>query len=305
MAADPSPPPQLRKPNERHVEWLMRRVWDRVNVRNQHFMFCIVGEEGSGKSWTAMKIAEVLDPTFTADRVIFDVVDLLKVLADGRHEPGNFYVLDEAGVQLGRRTWQERSQILANQALQIIRDENLGLIFTVPALGDLDSQTQRRLQAFYELTEKEPDEFVRGKFKIMDPDRTDETGKIYKKYPRRVVDGHAARVVDFAFTPPSADLIEPYSEHKSEFQQRHYQKTIAELEGAGGDGGETDDGLSPRELATEIAANGVEKYVSTHAQNGRPYINADLIYADYELSIREAKAVKALLSEQFDVSDLA
>lgn len=301
--ATASPPERLRPPLT-DTEWLLRRIWDRINRRNQHFMLCIVGEEGSGKSHTALKMAAELDPTFTADRVIFDVVDLLKILANGEHDPGNFYVLDEAGVQLGRRTWQQRSQILANQALQIIRDENLGLIFTVPALGDLDSQTQRRLQAFYELTKKKPDEYVRGKFKIMDPDRADETGKIYKKYPRRRRDGVLVRITNIGAAPPSGELVEPYESQKTEFQQRHYEETIAEFEGDEA-GEDSEPQRSAREVATDIASTGLAEYVSTHSQNGQPYINADLIYADTDLSVRESKTVKALLEDQFDKSDLA
>jgi len=51
---------------------LRHEVWNRINRRNQHYMAALVGPEGSGKSWTALKIAEVIDPTFDADRVMFD-----------------------------------------------------------------------------------------------------------------------------------------------------------------------------------------------------------------------------------------
>ena len=109
MAAT-SPPERLQKPNENHTLWLLRRIWDRINEKNEHFMGCVVGREGSGKSYTAVKIANMIDPSFNADRVIFDVTELLKTLRDGDHEPGQFYVLDESGVQFGVRTWQDRAQ---------------------------------------------------------------------------------------------------------------------------------------------------------------------------------------------------
>lgn len=293
-----SPPAVLRKPNERHVTWLLRRIWDRLNRRNQHFMFCIVGEEGSGKSWTAMKVAETVDPTFNADRVLFDIVDLLRILNDGEHDPGNFYVLDEAGVQLGRRTWQDRSQVLANQALQILRDENLGLIFTVPALGDLDSQVIRRLQAFYEVTDKVPDEHVEGKFKVMDPDRTDETGKVYKKYPKRRINGRGAKIKRFAFSPPSAELIAPYEQAKSAFQDQHYEATIQKFEEARGEVAPDDDAdedPSPKDVVGELReGDRVDDVVSYHGNTGEPYIDADLLEIEFDLSQGDARKVKKL-----------
>lgn len=297
-----SPPESLRKPNDEHGRWLLRKIWDRVNLNNEHFMGVIVGREGSGKSHTAIRIANEVDPTFTTERVIFDVANLLKRLKNNEHDVGNFYVLDEAGVQLGRRTWQERSQVLANQALQLIRDHNLGLVFTLPRLGEFDSQSQGRLQAAFEITEKNEGKFVRGKWKWFDPDRMDETGKIYKKLPRRRIDGRVRRIKTIAFTPPDGGLIKPYEERKSKFQDEFYEKVIDQLEDD--EDVEADDRKSVKEIATEIASNGLKNYVSEDKRDGRPYINWNLIRVSYELSQADAKAVKALLDQQYREEDL-
>jgi hypothetical protein len=298
----PSPPEHLRKPNDNHGAWLFRRIWDRVNQDNEHFMGVVVGREGSGKSHTAIKIASSIDPTFTPDRVMFDVIDLLELLKDGEHESGQFYVLDEAGVQLGKRTWQDREQVLANQALQLIRDHNLGLLFTLPRLGELDSQTQGRLQAFLELTDKESDEYVTGKWKWMDPDRSDETGKIYKKYPRRRENGVTKRIRRFSFTPPAPGLVEEYEATKDEFQTQFYKQVFNEMR---------DDEEQPAagrkdlyKFAAQIANDGIADVIARNNQNGVPYINKDLIRADYDLSKSDARTVKAVLERQFDTDQL-
>jgi len=297
-----TPPEPLQRPNENHTAWLLRRVWERVNRSNEHFMGCIVGREGSGKSYTALKMAHAVDPTFTADRVIFDVVELLKVLKNGEHEAGQFYVLDEAGVQLGNRTWQERGQILANQALQLVRNENLGLIFTLPRLSELDSQTEGRLQVLLEMVGKEDGEYVDCKWKFMEPDRIDSSGNILKKFPRRIQDGKKKRITRIRFTPPAAEIVEPYEAEKSEFQDEFYQKTIEQLEEAEGDD-ETDEEMSVKEIATELADGGLEGVVSEHGNTGEPYINHQLIRAQYDISHDDAKAVKSLLEQQFDLTD--
>jgi hypothetical protein len=263
-------------------------------------MRVIVGREGSGKSHTALKIASTIDPDFSPDRVIFDVSDLLRDLQEGDDDPGTFYVLDEAGVQLGRRTWQERGQVLANQALQLIRNHNLGLIFILPRLGELDSQTQGRLQAFYEITEKVEGECVRGKWKWLDPDRADQTGTIYKKYPRRRQDGALKRIESIAFTPPEPGIVEPYEHKKRSFQEEFYEETIDALND--GEGGDSDEGSrSLAERAQKIANNGVDKYISAHNQTGEPYIDSDLLYAEKDLTIRESRALKKMIEDRVDL----
>jgi len=294
----PSPPERLRAPNEDHTAWLLRRVWDRVNRDNEHFMGCIVGREGSGKSYTAIKIADSLDPTFSADRVIFDIKELLEVLRSGEHDPGDFYVLDEAGVSMGVRTWQDRAQVLANQALQLIRSHNLGLIFTLPRLSELDSQAEGRLQAVLEITDKVPDEYVELKWKWLDPDRVDSNGNILMKYPRRIQNGAKKRITRNTFSPPRSDLVEPYEERKREYQDEVYERTIAKLEEAEDDEDAAD--ADPQEIATEIADGNLERFVDTHTGNKNAYINKDLIRSDYDLTHSEAKAVKALLNRGCD-----
>ena len=301
MAAQTTPPQPLQGENDNHTAWILRRVWDRVNRQNEHFMGVIVGREGSGKSYTAIKIAESLDPTFDSDRIIFDVKTLLEVLRSGEHSPGNFYVLDEAGVSFGRRTWQERSQVLANQALQLIRSHNLGLIFTLPRLSELDSQTEGRLQALVEIVDKVPDEYVDVKWKWVMPDRVDPSGNNLKKYPRRRENGHLKRITRNRFAPPdSSDVIQTYEERKSAFQERIYDETIEALS----DDDEEEEERTPKDVATDIANGNVAKVVSEHGNTGEPYINAQLIRAEYGCSHADAKTVKSLLDKQIDLSDI-
>lgn len=302
MSQSKSPPEHLQGRNEGHVPWLLRRIWDKVNRKNEHFMGCIVGEEGSGKSLTAIRIAEEVDPTFSADRVIFDVIELLKILRDGDHEPGQFYVLDEAGVQLGNRTWQDRSQILANQALQLIRDHNLGLLFTIPRLSEMDSQSEGRIQAVLELTDKEDGEYVAGKWFFRDPDRRNNSGKVYEWMPRRYVDGRMVKIKEVAFRPPSPELVEPYEAAKDEFQEDFYTKTIEHAEGDDTD--DEDENMQPSEVAEEVAGDRLEDFVSIHGQHNTPYLDKELIRIEYGLSHADANAVKSLAKKQLDDADL-
>jgi len=295
MSTYRKPPKPLRGENKNHAPWLLRRIWDRINKENEHFMGVIVGKEGDGKSYTAIKIANNVDPTFNADRVMFDVVDLLEVLDSGDHESGQWYVLDEAGVQMGKRTWQDRSQILANQALQLIREHNLGVMFTIPRLSEFDSQAEGRIQAAYEITGKKHNEYVRGKWKFFDPDRMNETGKIYKKFPRRVQNGEKKRIKRLNFTPPKCtELIETYEERKSKFQSEFYEQVIEEGRENGED--EEPDKLKAPQIARQIIdGEGVSEYIMDN--NGQEYIDRDLIEIEYQIGARRSKKVKKILKQ--------
>ena len=305
MTSEKAPPENLQPPFSRPEPEILRRVWDRLNRRNEHFMCAIVGEEGSGKSFTALRLAREIDPEFGVEDVIFEAGELLRRLRDEDYRQGQAIVLDEAGVSLGRRTWQQSDQIKVNQALQLIRSHNLACFFTLPRLGGLDSQTVARLQAFLEITKKVPDEYAVGKWKYIDPDRADQTGTTYHKYPKLSIspDKPKRRVTSVAFAPPSGDYVDDYLERKSKHQKEVYDEALGELEDDTSEEAEQES-MGPKEIAQEIADSSIEPYTSTNGSTGQPYINKDLIRVSYDLSHSDASAVKSLLEKVFDPDDL-
>lgn len=289
-ADQPATPEHLRDTSNPVVQ-LFARCWRRLNVDNEHFILCIVGREGIGKSHTAISIAEKLDPNFTHERVLFSPAPLLERLRDGDYQPGQMFVVDEAGVSMGRRTWHDKEQVKINQALQLIRSHNLGLIFTLPRLSELDSQTQGRLHAYMELVEKQTGEFVRGPWYWMDPDRADVTGKIYRKYPR--INGK--RLEHIAITPPSDDIVEAYEQRKQRFQQDFYDEVLADI------GDDEGDDESAAERAADAVADAAEKitsaedvasHLSWHGGHHKWVIDKNSLRTAFDLTHSQAKQLK-------------
>jgi len=299
---DPQPPPPIQAPKKHEYtkRIIKQKVWQRCNLENKHFMGVVVGREGSGKSHTALKIASGVDPTFTADRVFFDPKRLLEVLKDDEHGPGTAVVIDEAGVGLGNRTWYEKDQILLNQALQTARDDNMCVLFTLPRLSELDSQTVGRLHTFIEMMDLNKREgYADARWMNIDPAR-DESGEIYKKYPRLREGGRTMKVERVRFTPPDSDLVKHYEQRKAEFKQELYQQAIDAAEEADGD----EDGRSPKDVAQEIADEGIGPFVSRNGSTKEAYINKDLIRVEYDLSHSDASAAKKLLEKTFSEKEL-
>lgn len=274
---------------------MLQRVWKRLNRKNEHWMHCIIGREGIGKSHTALKLAESVDPQFSADQVIFRPEPMLNMLRDETYATGQVYVLDESGVSLGKRTWADRAQVKLNQALQLIRSHNLGLIFTLPRLSELDSQAQGRLHSYFELVSKKPDQHVRGHWRWLDPDRVDITNNIYRRKPK--FDGQDVDTV--AFTPPNdREMVENYETAKAAFQREFYDEALDEHE--------DDDGeLKATDVADEILADGgVEQYITEINGGAQVVLDADLIGADYNIGTRKSSRVKKLLKRETGRTDL-
>lgn len=293
-------PPEVLQRDTVEAKMIKREVWDRLWRQNEHFMCVVVGREGYGKSYTGIKISEVVDPTFTAERVMFEPVEFIKRLKrwkENDETQGKMIVIDEAGVGVGVRTWHDKDQIVLNQILQIIRDENMGVIFTLPRLEELDSQTEGRLHAFLEMTEKKQGEWAKLKWLDWDPTR-DGRNKVYREYRKRTVGGTEQQIRRLKISPPSEELATAYEKRKDAFQRKEYQEAIDQMED------DVDDEKSVKDVAMEIADGAMGDYVDLHNQNGKPYINANLIRVDYDLSQNDAQAVKDLLNRQFSESQL-
>ena len=302
MAADhaATPPPSLRNHGGSPSARVLRRyIWKRMNVENEHFMGVIVGREGSGKSHTALSICQKVDPTFSADRVFFDPAELVKAFRDDDLGAGSMVMLDEAGVGLGNRSWYEKEQVLLNQTLQTVRDENMGVLYTLPRLSELDSQTIGRLHALLSMKEKYPEEgWASVSWKNIEVTRERESNKVYKKYPRMRVDGYKKRITEIGVTKPRERLAEAYERRKETFKSELYDEVIDAHDDSDDDGG-----TDLQTLASEIAQD-IDGVVSTNGSTKERYINKDLIRVEHDLSHSDARAVKSMLESTFAKEDL-
>jgi hypothetical protein len=270
---------------------LKTEIWNRINVGNQHYMAAIVGPEGSGKSWTSLKIAELIDPSFDADRVMFDPHSFMEQLTawkDQGETRGKMIVVDEAGVGIGSRSWYDKDQIQLNKVLQVIRSENMGMIFTLPRLSELDSQTRGRLRAMIKMDNMKPGQYADVRYLRWQPAR-DERSKVYRKYPILRNGASRKKIRRLRFGPPSQELVNDYESRKDTFQEQLYEDTTEQI-------GEDQEDNPIKEIANEIIEDSMEDYVSSY--NNKEYVDKDLIAVDYDLSRNDSKKVKKLVERE-------
>lgn len=298
QATEPRPPATLRGDLSVEQRLIKQKIWRACNVENQHFMAAVVGREGSGKSLTSLKIAELADPTFDASRVMFEPKAFLERLQEWKaagETQGKLVVADEAGVGVGVRTWYDEDQILFNQVLQVIRDENMGMLFTLPRLTELDSQARGRLHAFIEMTDLDAGNWAEFKWLNWDPTR-DERDKTYRHYPQMRINGYQRKVKRLKLSPPSQDLIDEYQSRKSEFQADLYDEAIEAMSE------QESQEMDPQDAVDELKSNEeVAAVLSWHGAHKRWYVDKDLIRNHFGLSHSDASTAKKLLANDPEV----
>src|SRR2546428_4354673 len=85
--------------------WLAGELRERTASRNLNAIVALIGSTGSGKSYTAMRLGQLIDSSFGVDRVVFTKEAFLD-LVNADLPRGSVLVWDEAGLRLPPRGWE-------------------------------------------------------------------------------------------------------------------------------------------------------------------------------------------------------
>ena len=296
------PVPKTLQSSENKASMLFRHdIWKRLHEDNEHFQAGIFGREGKGKSGTALSIAQMVDPDMSVEQVMFDpgrMMDKISQWKDAGTTKGRMIVADEAGVGLGNRTWYEEDQINFAQVLQLIRSENMGILFTVPRGVEMDSQVRGgRLHAQIIVNRKREGDYVEFEYERINVGRRVDGDGLWSPKPLAIIDNVEQRISSLRVGPPTEDLWEEYLEEKSKFQSEQYKK-------AGSKTSEEGEENELKIIANEIKEERFDDVVGTDGRTGEPKIDRDLIRLEFDLSQADANAIKSLLDKQYSKEDL-
>jgi len=112
--------------------------------RNKNFMGVWVGQTGSGKSFSAISLAEDIDPNFTIDNVCVSTKEMIERITSGDLNKGSALVLDEAGVNYSSKNWMKKENKYLGELFQTFRYLNYALLLNLPHVKFMDI-TERRL----------------------------------------------------------------------------------------------------------------------------------------------------------------
>jgi len=200
--------------------------------RNKNFLLAITGPTGSGKTYSGLRIGELLDKDFTIDRVVFTSREFMRVINGGTLRRGSVILYDEAGVGLSARQWQSVQNKLINFVMQTFRHRNLIVIFTSPDLSFMDASSRKLLHCYAETVGIDSERKV-VKLKPLLLQTNQRSGDVYYKYLRVILPGRGVVPIKrFAVSLPSIQLVRDYEEKKRNFTQELNESIMQDLEDA-------------------------------------------------------------------------
>jgi ABC-type dipeptide/oligopeptide/nickel transport system ATPase component len=198
------------------------RVRERLGSENRNWMALIIGETGSGKSYTAMSLAQEIDPSFPEDarRVYFSVTQLVNDIRDNKVTKGMVVILDETGVTFSNRKWWSQENRNFGFLLQAIRHRCFAIIFCLPSMSMMDKQGRQLAHALIQterINYREKYVLVRWK----EVSWNDFENRLFYRFPR-VVDhfGVIRKQKQMRVYLPTKALIEAYEIKKREFTDK-------------------------------------------------------------------------------------
>ncbi|EQD66410.1 hypothetical protein B1B_06148 [mine drainage metagenome] len=115
-------------------------VWLLQWIRNLIALF--IGDTGSGKSYSAIRLAERVDPNFSVARIVFTVKEFLDPVNSGLPK-GSVIVFDDAGLGINARLWQEMSARVFGMLTQGFRYKQILTFITVPDETFIERQSRK------------------------------------------------------------------------------------------------------------------------------------------------------------------
>lgn len=213
-----------------------------LNVHKKGRFMVICGVPGEGKSYTALRIAELIDPQFTVDQVvIMKGSDFMRLMKNGvptgnggykKLHPGSVAVYDECGVGLSSRDWLSVQNRLIGFLMQTIRKWGFYIIFTLPSLSMLDISA-RRLMSYYAYSQGVDYRAKLSHFKIYRITRNDWEDKTYR---RRLKTEEGELIDDWAFSLPQRVDLKEYEARKDTAMNELYAKGYEMFEKIENDG---------------------------------------------------------------------
>lgn len=202
---------------------LVEYIKDRIYNKNKNFLMIFVGSTGSGKSYGALKLAEILDKDFNINYCCFKAKEFMNVINSliertekGEVIKGRVILWDEFGVEHNAREFMTISNRVINYFFQTSRHLNLIVIMTVPLLSFIDSATRKLVHGIAEMQGiNSRTKTATVKVKMLQTNVL--TGKEYPKYLRYRKKGKNLVAKRLSFHLPSKELLQAYEKKKKEF----------------------------------------------------------------------------------------
>lgn len=264
-------------------DYLIRYIKDRVYRKNKNLLMIFTGETGSGKSYSALRLAEQINQNFTVDNVVFTVEDFIDAVDTARK--GDVILFDELGIGAYRRNWYTMQNKALNYVAQLFRFKNLIVLSTSPFKKLVDTG----LISLYHLQAETVKIFPEKQLcecKIFRLQYNEVMDKMYRHYLKVRTQNGVFALSRFYFKHPSKELAEKYEQKKKQYWKQIRDELRAEFEEKKNKKGGR---INYDEIVDEVYKN-YKVYLTKWGK--RTIISYKDIAADFDISYHSAQKVK-------------
>lgn len=214
----------------------------KIMVEKKNTIIVIIGPVGTGKSYSAVSYAELiqmigLGGNFSVDRIHFDVLSFLGQIKakdkDGKFvlKAGDCIILDEAGVNISSRDWYSETNKKLLNVLETFRWRGLITILTVPDISFIDSKARRLITFLFEMQHilKKQQIAIVKPLIVSINQRKGDIYYIYYQY-RNPSDGIRYKITNLFLPMPSKELRLEYDKKKEAFATNLAEKMYRDIE---------------------------------------------------------------------------
>ncbi len=276
--------------------WLRGRVRHRLYDQQLNWIAIWLGPPGSGKSWSALRMAEILEPGFSVERVAFDVDSILERVWEWHLPKGSVVMLDEAGLAIDSRRWFEHANQALSYMVESFRFLGLAFLMTVPDPSFIDRIPRSLFHMGFECIRVD-----RGREMVVcRPYRNQvnpRMGKVYTKRPRVFRKGKGrVKMKTMRFARPSRELTDYYEIAREKYMRGFHGELLRK-------GREMQVQQLTMADRTKLVLDGVRQLEGDELQalrNSRGFYDADLIQIQFETTRNVARAVAKILTRDED-----
>lgn len=209
------------KPKNSWIRYFIRRI--QLNKNN---LVVFVGSTGSGKTWSAASILEMMAEEdgvpFTIDHIVFSLKALMELVNSKKLKKGTKILFDEPQISISSREFQSEANKVFNFLLTTFRHKNWTLFFCTPYEDLLDKTTRKLFHAKFEtMSININTKTCKIKPKVME--YNSQLGKFYEKFlrvcykPRGSSSNIVTKLKFWDIPKPSKELIITYEKKKLDF----------------------------------------------------------------------------------------
>lgn len=271
--------------------------------KEDDIIMLVSGHRGTGKSIACLALGEALDENFNIKKVAWNTKQLLNLVNDDSIGAGEVIILEEAGINISSKRWQQTDNQAVSNSITISRPRRRILILNIPYIDLVDSSIRKMVKAKLTMIN-------------VDVKKHMSLGKLYfvnyneqeKEFYRRLIAvtvnkrGKKAYFNNIFFKKPSKKIMRQYKKARLEYTKKINRESADSITDM-----EVTDTERKRKMTTPQIISEVWRRRGYYSKkwHGNKVLNKQLVEADFGISSRISGKVKAAIEKKWQLAKKA